>query len=204
MASDLIKRADQVPANKANYANMLSDLDRIGNMPPGGEKQVAIETFLQKATGYGFTMNQGQIAAANTFAKLANIAIGQQLAAIGAPSDSRQALFMGSNPNLDLSKLGNQQIIHMLQGNEDAIQAKARAWNDWRKSGKGDDTYGDFQNDFNQHFDPRVFQQQYMPKDGDEIAALRKRMTGPDGKPTEEGKKFIADTQYARSRGWIK
>jgi hypothetical protein len=203
MATDLIKRADQVPTNKANYANMLSDLERLGSMPAGGEKEVAINTFLQKATGYGLTMNRDQVAAANSFSKLANIAVGQQLAAIGG-TDARQALFMGSNPNLDLSKLGNQQIIHMLQGNEDAIAAKSRAWQEWRKSGKGDETYGDFQNDFNQHFDPRVFQSQYMQRDGAEVAALRKRMTDKDGNPTEEGKKFQEDMLYARSRGWIK
>jgi hypothetical protein len=196
MATELIKRADQVPANKANYANMLTDLERIGSMPPGGEKQVAVETFIQKATGMHFTMTPDQVAAANSFSKLANIAVGQQLAAIGG-TDARQALFMGSNPNLDLSKLGNQQIIHMLQGNEDAIQAKARAWNEWKKSGKGDNTYGDFQDDFNHHFDPRVFQQRYMGPD--EVAALRKSLKGPG-----EEQKFKDDTLYARSRGWLK
>ena len=194
LGTALTARADQVPTNKANYGNMLADLDRIGRMPAGGEKEVAINTFLQKATGYGLTMTRDQVAAANSFAKLANIAVGQQLAAIGG-TDARQALFMGSNPNLDLSKLGNTQIIHMLQGNEDAIAAKSRAWQAWLKSGKGADTYGQFQDDFNHHFDPRVFQQQYMGPD--EIAALRKSM-GPG-----EARKFLDDVRYAREQGWV-
>jgi hypothetical protein len=196
MGSALTARADQVPTNKANYANMLGDLTRIGTMPPGGEREVAINTFLQKATGYGFTMTPDQVAAANSFAKLANIAVGQQLAAIGG-TDARQALFMGANPNLDLSKLGNTQIIHMLQGNEDAIQAKARAWQDWQADPQhGPQSYAQFQNDFNHHFDPRVFQQQYMGPS--EIAALRKSIAGPG-----EAQKFLDDVKYARSQGWI-
>lgn len=195
MGNALVSRGDQAPINKANYANMLTDLQRIGNMPAGSEREVAINTFLQKATGYGLTMSAEQIAGANSFAKLANIAIGQQLAAIGG-TDARQALFMGSNPNMDLSKLGNTQIIHMLQGNEDAIQAKASAWQDWLKAGNGPDTYGRFQNDFNHHFDPRVFQSQYMAPD--EIQTLRKSMS------PGEARAFVDDVRYAREQGWIK
>jgi hypothetical protein len=196
MGAALNARADQAPLNKANYANMLTDLTRIGAMPPGGEREVAINTFLQKATGYGFTMSPDQVAAANSFAKLANIAVGQQLAAIGG-TDARQALFMGSNPNLDLSKLGNTQIIHMLQGNEDAIQAKARAWQDWQADPQhGPQSYMQFQNDFNHHFDPRVFQSQYMGPS--EIAAMRDSMSGPG-----EKQKFLDDVIYARRQHWI-
>jgi hypothetical protein len=192
----LVARGDQAPSNKANYANMMSDLDRLGSMPPGGAKQIAIETFLKKATGYGVTMSAEQVAAANSFSKLANIAVGQQLAAIGG-TDARQNLFMGSSPNLDLSKLGNQQIIHMLQGNEDAIQAKSRAWNDWANE-HGSHTYRQFQNDWNHHFDPRVFQQQYYQPD--EVEALKKSLA-------REGKgataKFWEDVDYAKANKMI-
>ena len=192
----LVARGDQAPSAKANYANMMSDLDRLGRMPPGGAKQIAIETFLKKATGYGVTMTADQVAAANSFSKLANIAVGQQLAAIGG-TDARQNLFMGSSPNLDLSKLGNQQIIHMLQGNEDAIQAKSRAWNDWANE-HGTHTYRQFQNDWNHHFDPRVFQQQYYKPD--EVEALKKSLA-------REGKgataKFWEDVDYAKANKMI-
>lgn len=195
MGNALTARADQVPTNKANYANMLTDLSKLDTMGPGTDKEVAINSALQKLTGYGFSMNREQVAAGNSFAKLANIAVGQQLQSIGG-TDARQALFMGSNPNLDLSKLGNQQIIHTLQGNEDAIQAKSRAWQDWQKRGNGPDTYAGFQDDFNHHFDPRVFQQQYMGQS--EIASLKKSLTGPG-----ETQKFLDDVKYARQHGWI-
>ncbi|HEY2417301.1 MAG TPA: hypothetical protein VGH84_05235 [Steroidobacteraceae bacterium] len=196
MGTTLTARADQVPTNKANYANMLTDLSKIDSMGPGTDKEIAINSAVQKLTGYGITMTPQQIAAGNSFAKLANIAVGQQLQAIGG-TDARQALFMGSNPNLDLSKLSNTQIIHMLQGNEDAIQAKSRAWQSWQQSGHGTDTYAQFQNDFNHHFDPRVFQQQYMAPS--EIADLRKSLTGQPGGT----QKFLDDVKYARDNHWI-
>lgn len=194
MGNDLVKRGDQAPANKAVYANMLTDLDRLGRMPPGGERQIAVETFLQKLTGRNITMTPDEIAASNSFAKLSNILIGQQLAAMGG-TDQRQQLFMGSNPNLDLSKLGNEQIIHMLQGNEDAIQAKARAWVKWSAK-NGADTYQQFQDDFNRHFDPRVFQQQYYGPD--EVAHLKKFLQ----QRGEEGK-FWTDHKWAKDNGMI-
>jgi hypothetical protein len=197
LGTALTARADQVPTNKANYANMLSDLSKLDTMGPGTEKEVAINAALQKLTGYGFSMNREQVAAGNSFAKLANIAVGQQLQSIGG-TDARQALFMGANPHLDLSKLGNQQIIHMLQGNEDAIQAKSRAWQDWQKGGKGPDTYAQFQDDFNHHFDPRVFQQRYMGPS--EVTALRNSLKNEGNGATQ---KFLDDVQYARKQGWI-
>jgi hypothetical protein len=194
-------RGDQVPTNKANYANMLTDISKIQSMGPGTEREAYINSLLQKWTGTTLgTMTPEQIAASDSFAKLANIAVGQQLAAIGG-TDARQALFMGSNPRLDLSKLSNTQLTNMLNGNEDAIQAKSRAWQAWLNAGNGPHTYGKFQDDFNHHFDPRVFQSQYMGPD--EIAALRASMTGPDGNLTGAGRKFLDDVAHARKQRWI-
>jgi hypothetical protein len=198
MGGSLISRGDQAPVQKANLQNMLTDLSKLDSMGPGTDKEIFLNSVMQKLTGYGFSMNRDQIAAGNSFAKLANIAVGQQLAAIGG-TDARQNLFMGSNPNLDLSKLGNQRIIQMLMGNEDAIQAKARAWTAWSQS-RGDDTYRQFQDDFNRHFDPRVFQSQYMEKGGPELAALRASL---EREGTGAIEKFKADTKYARDNRWI-
>jgi hypothetical protein len=198
MGGTLVGRGDQAPVQKANLQNMLTDLAKLDSMGPGTDKEIFLNSVMQKLTGYGFSMNRDQIAAGNSFAKLANIAVGQQLAAIGG-TDARQNLFMGSNPNLDLSKLGNERIIHMLMGNEDAIQAKARAWNEWSQS-NGPATYQKFQDDFNRHFDPRVFQSQYMAKGGPELAALRASL---EREGTGAIEKFKADTSYARDHRWI-
>jgi hypothetical protein len=192
----LVTRADQVPANKASYGNMLTDLAKLDTMGPGTGREATINGVLQKLTGYGITMDKSQVAGAESFAKIANMIAAQQLGSLG-PTDARQSLAMGANPHLDLSKLGNTQIIHMLQGNEDAINAKAQAWQKWLGMGNSSGSYGQFSNDFNHNFDPRVFQQRYMgPK---EIADLRGSMTGPG-----EAAKFKNDTLYARDQGWIK
>jgi hypothetical protein len=126
----LVSRADLAPVNKANYANMLSDLSKLDTMGPGTERETFINGMLQKFTGGSLSMDKSQIAGAESFAKIANMIAAQQLGSLG-PTDARQSLAMGANPHLDLSKLGNTQIIHMLQGNEDAINAKAKAWQQW-------------------------------------------------------------------------
>jgi hypothetical protein len=199
----LMARADQVPTNKANYANMQDDISKLSSMGPGTDKEAYVNSLVQKWTGKNWgTMTPDQIRAANSFSKLANIAVGQQLAAMGG-TDARQQLFMGSNPHLDLSKLSNAYLTGMLQGNEDAINAKANAWQAWQKAGNGPHTYSAFQSDFNQHFDPRVFQQQYMKAGSDELATMLKGMRNPDGSPNAAGRKFQNDVLHAREQGWI-
>lgn len=195
MGNNLVVRADQVPTNKANYANMLFDLRKLDTMGPGTDKEVALNAFLQKLTGYGVTMTKEQVAGGESFAKIANMIAANQLSAIG-PSDARQSLAMGANPGLNLSKLGNEEILHMLQGNEDAIAAKRDEWQKWKKN-HGADTYAEFSTEFNKRFDPRVFQSQYMSPG--EVAKLRKSLTGPG-----EAKKFQEDYMYARQQGWIR
>lgn len=202
LGTALVTRADSVPVNKAAYGNMLTDLAKLDTMGPVTGREATINGILQKLTGYGITMDKSQVAGAESFAKIANMIAAQQLGSLG-PTDARQSLAMGANPHLDLSKLGNTQIIHMLQGNEDAINAKAQAWQKWIGSpaqgglGNSPGTYGTFSSDFNHNFDPRVFQQRYMG--AKEIGDLRASMTGPG-----EAAKFKADTIYAREQGWIK
>ena len=112
----IMARADQVPTNKSNYANMLDDISKLPSMGPGTERETYINSLVQKWTGKNWgTMTPDQIRAANSFSKLANIAVGQQLAAIGG-TDARQQLFMGSNPKLDLSKLSNEALVQVLKG----------------------------------------------------------------------------------------
>ncbi len=195
LGTALVARADQVPTNRGNYGNMLSDLKRLDTMGPGTERETYANALAAKLTGYGITMTPDQIAGSQSFQKISSMIAAAQLSTLGA-TDSRQALAIGANPHLDLSKLGNEQIIHMLQGTEDAIEAKGRAWQTWSKQ-NGSGSYGQFADDFNRNFDVRVFQQQYMqPK---EIEQLRAGMTGPG-----EAAKFRHDVQFARDNGWIK
>lgn len=197
---DLTKRADQAPVNKATYDTMLGEMSRFRAMGPGTAREAAINAALQKWTGFHLTMNPEDVASAEGFAKAAKQLIAQQLASIGG-TDSRQELYMGATPGLELTKLGNTEILHLLKGNEDAIQAKSRAWQQWLRNGNTPDSYGQFQDDFNFHFDPRVFQQRYMGPQ--EIARLKSTMVDKNGNLTGEGRKFQEDVTYARANGWI-
>ena len=64
-------------------------------------------------------------------------------------------------PNRDLSKLGNQQILAMLQGNADAIKARGVAYDQWKQTHPAADT-NSFLTEFNKTFDPRVYQWGYQ------------------------------------------
>jgi hypothetical protein len=196
MGVALTQRAGLVPENRSNLGSMLTDANALDTMGAGSTREAYLNSFFQKWTGTGLLGNasQQQIAKAESFAKIANIMAASQMSSLGA-SDSRQQLAIGANPHLDLSKMGNEQIIHMLQGNEDAIAAKSGAWEDWKLS-HGSGSYAQFQNELNKDFDLRVFQQRYMSPP--EIDAMKKQMQsqGTD-------KEFIRKVLVARQRGWI-
>lgn len=132
------------------------------------------------------------------FNKLAVQLAQQQFSAIGGTgTDAKFSSAFETSPNELLSQLGNKGIISLLKGNEDAIQAKNRAWIAYRrKNGASADKFADFSADFNDHFDPRVFQFKYLdPKD---------RQAYIDGMSADEADKFLHDITYARKQGWVK
>lgn len=152
-------RSDIVPDRKAALDNMLVDLEHI-NPGKWSESQQQMETLSQRLTGVGMTMSKEDLAKYESFHKLASqLALQQSGAAHGTDLTTRTA--MGANPGPEFSKLGNQQLIGMLKGNEDYITAKNDAWQAWQKN-HGTQTYGDFSNNFNKISDPRVFQAMYM------------------------------------------
>jgi hypothetical protein len=185
-----------VPDNRTNLGNMLVDANALDTMGAGTQREAYLNSFFQKWTGTGLLGNasQAQIASAEKFGKIANIMAASQMASLGA-SDSRQQLAIGANPHLDLSKMGNEQIVHMLQGNEDAIAAKSAAWEEW-KLDHGSGSYAQFQNQLNKDFDLRVFQQRYMSKP--EVAAMKAQM-----EQQHTDKEFIRKILVAKQRGWI-
>lgn len=136
---------------------MIADLAGLKSTGPGTAGQLQLEAFLQKYGGLGITLTADEVAKGEAFAKVAKTLAANQAAALGVASDQRLSNALGANPSLDLSKRGNSEILAMLKGNEDAIIAKSRAWEDWLKKGNTPDTYNQFQTDFNRQFDPRAF-----------------------------------------------
>lgn len=188
----LQQRADIVPANKAQIQQMLLDQakftsgplsDQINNLKSMGN-QIGITNF-----------DPGSIAGHDGFVKLANQIALQQTAAMGAGTDQKLATAMGGNPNSSILNLSIQQIGHMLLGNEDALAAKNQAWQQY-KGQNGPQSYGQFSNEFNKTFDPRVFQSNYMG--GKERADLVKNMSATDKAS------FVQSLRAAAQNGWLK
>lgn len=192
VADALRTTAEKVPERKALFDNMLADLKDIETGPTSYFSKNA-NALASRFLGTGVTMSADQIAKMESFDKLAKQIAMQQAGAMG--SDSRLSTAMGGNPNLDLSKVGNKQIIHMLKGNEDAIAAKNQAWQAF-KAANGASSYDRFSTDFNKTFDPRVFQAMHM--DPKERASMFKTLSEADKK------RFVEALAEADRQGWVK
>lgn len=149
----------------------------------------------------GGILDVKSIASQEQFVKQAQMLAQQQFQAIGGTgTDAKFNSAFTTNPNDVLSQLGNQGIIRLLKGNEDAIQAKNAEWQKWL-DGKidgqkhGPQTYPQFSAQFNRNFDPRVFQFQYI-KPADRQAYI-------DNMDPADLPRFVRDLTYARKRGWV-
>jgi hypothetical protein len=166
----LAQTADQVPTRKAAFDNMLSDLQTL-NTGPGADWEKTANALSSRLTGVGITMSPDQVAKQENFAKLSKQIALAQTSALGAGTDEKLTTSLGANPNTDLSKLGNQQIVGMLKGNEDAIALKNLSWQQFQAT-HGPQSYGQFSTQFNHSFDPRALQAVYMdPADKAKLAA---------------------------------
>lgn len=197
-ANNLASAADAANGRRAQLNTMISDLAKLRSTGPGTAGQMQLEAFLQKYAGLGITLTAEEVAAGEGFAKVARTLAGQQAGALGVASDQRLMNALGANPNLDLSKRGNAEILAMLKGNEDAIIAKNEAWQKWLASGKTPDTYNQFQTDFNRRFDPRVFHWNNMYQS----MTPAERATYYEKLPDKEA--FRRAYNEAVRNGWIK
>jgi hypothetical protein len=188
---NLQQTADQVPQRKALLGNMeaaLADFDS----GPGRETWKTINA----GTNRMFGINAQSIASTEDFAKLATQLAQSQFQSLGGTgTDAKLDSAMHTSPNLALSNLGNQQIIGLLKGNEDAINVKNQEWQSYLKKGGSPQDYGAFSTQFNKQFDPRVFQSTYM--DPGQRQDLLKGMT------SSEKSQFQNTYNYAVQRGWI-
>lgn len=196
-ASALTATADQVPARKAALSNLETDLQNFTS-GPGADWTKLAESASDKFNPFGDVFDPKGIASQEAFTKQATQLATNQLQALGgAGTDSKLDAAFHTNPNETLSKLGNQQIIGLLKGNEDAIAAKNQEWQKYlQTNGPGSSQdYGAFSTQFNKTYDPRVFQSVYMSPD--QRTDLIKSMS-----PTEKTQ-FLGSLRYAIGRNWI-
>ena len=198
MGNQLTKAADDATARRATLSNLQDQADKI-TTGPGAERvntlkagvNAAADLALGSDTGPRF--DRATIAASEGFRKNAEI-LAQQQQALGG-TDAALASGKASNPNIGLSTTGNKDILAMLQGNEDAIQAKNTAWQQWQRT-KGSGSYPEFSDQFNKTFSPRAFQFAHMSVEGRNAAV--KSMNPQDRAAL--GKAL----DYAERQGWIR
>lgn len=202
-ANELTRANDTSPNRKGLLGNME---DLISKFRPGvgsdwelfaknfGNRNIPVPKSWQENGG---PLDLKSVASQEEFNKLAVTLAQQQFAAIGGTgTDAKFNSAYETSPHQTLSGMGNKNIIRLLKGNEDAINAKNRAWQNWLKDGNGPHTYAQFSVDFNDNFDPRVFQMKYVP--------AKDRQNYLDAMDPAERQRLLSDVTYARKQGWVK
>ncbi|GBR01993.1 hypothetical protein ACFFGF_04745 [Asaia lannensis] len=148
----------QASANRndrmAMLGNMASDLEGFTS-GPGRERWRNIEATWNNWTPYSVHSGESEIEKAQSFNKWAQNLANAQSQALGTGTDSKLAAAVHASPNSSLQDSTNRLMIHQLQGNEDAINAKAQAW---KSSGLQPAQFQQWNQQFSQSFDPRAFQ----------------------------------------------
>ncbi|OAJ67780.1 hypothetical protein [Gluconobacter cerinus] len=148
----------QASANRndrmAMLGNMSSDLEGFTS-GPGREHWRNLEATWNNWTPYSVHAGESEIEKAQSFNKWAQNLANAQSQALGTGTDSKLAAAVHASPNSSLQDSTNRLMIHQLQGNEDAINAKAQAW---KASGMQPAQFQQWNQQFSQSFDPRAFQ----------------------------------------------
>lgn len=185
--------ANDIPMRQGMLSGMLGDLTKMDtgpNSPMWGN-------FMGRLSQLGLTtptQAEGQAAREN-FAKMASQFAQQQAQKLGVITNDKLSASFASNPNEVFTTLGNQGVIHVFQGNEDALGVKNAAWQQAQQSGTAADDFSQWSTQFNKSFDPRVFWLSRMS--GSERATLINGMTPADRQ------KFQANVVSAVNQGWV-
>jgi hypothetical protein len=191
----LQQTADAVPMRKAMLGEMEASLNNFTSGPGADWKKVG-KSLVNANNPFGNVFDPKSIASQETFNKQSTQLALQQIQALGGTgTDDKLGSSIAANPNDAISKMGNQQILQLLKGNEDAIAVKNREWQNFLQAGNSPAAYGQFSADFNKQYDPRVFQSVYMGPE--QKAEIVKSMN-----PTEK-QNFRNSFNMAVERGWI-
>lgn len=202
MGNELTQAANEVPMTKSILNNLEEDLKHFTSGQGADWTRIAknfanrnlpVPDSLKKE---GALFDEKSLASQEGFNKLAQQLAQQQFHALGGTgTDAKLGSAMSTSPNEYLSKLGNQGIIRLLKGNQDAIVAKNKEWLNWQRAGNSPSSYNEFSAWFNDHFDPRAFQFKYVPQ--------KDRQTYINSMSPDEQAQFLNDLTYARKKGWV-
>ncbi|WP_434108019.1 hypothetical protein [Paraburkholderia caffeinilytica] len=189
-------QAEGAPMRKAYLEQMDNALGQFSG-GAGSDWSLYAKSMINRSLPDGMQpFDPKSIASQEDFNKQATQYALQQFQTLGsAGSDNSMQTTLHANPNQLLSNMGNHQIVQLLKGNEDAVDVKNRAYQQWLSQGNSPKDYGQFQTLFNQRFDPRVFQSVYM--------APNERSTLIQGMTPAEQQAFRTKYNYAVQNGWI-
>lgn len=193
---NLTQAADTSPVRKGMLGNLEGDLKQFSAGQGADWQNIAKNWANRNVLPTSLQFDPKSIASQEEFNKQAEQLAQQQFSAIGGTgTDAKFGSAFKANPNETLSQMGNVGIIRLLKGNEDAIQAKNNAWQASLAAGASPASYPQFAAKFNQTFDPRVYQAQYLGKDD-----LKKMFSGMS--PAEQH--ALADKiAAAKSAGYV-
>lgn len=196
LAGNLANAAEGSPGRLALLGNLDNLVDKFTSGPGADWTKVA-KAFVNRNVPLpaGWQFSPSSIASQEEFNKQAVQLAQQQFGMIGGTgTDAKFSSAFETSPNDALSELGNKGIIRLLKGNEDALQAKNRAWLSYQQQNPNA-SYRPFSQSFNNNYDPRVFQFQYIPQS--ERQAYFDKMSPP------EQQKFLHDVAFAQKNGWV-
>lgn len=203
MAAELQTANNEAPATKAIIGNLEKEAKNFTSGPLADYKRVGksfaianlpIPSSLKKE---GAIFDPASVADQESFNKnIYNLVQSQFKALGGTGTDAKLDSASHTSPSELMSQVGVKNILSLLKGNQDAIQAKTKAWNEWRKV-NGPQSYPQFAEDFNSKFDPRVFQFKYMDK------PQRQEYFNKIDNP-EERQELKRRVEYAHDAGWVK
>ena len=195
----LFAAAQDSPQRQAQLNAMLGDLTKYGSGPNSAALSYARGRLVQLGLAPD-NWTEGQSAQEN-FTKMANQFLAKQAGSMGPVTNDKLALAAESGPNPMFTSLGNQGVLHIAQGNEDALTAKANAWSQaqlpQQQGGQGL-TGADYQNwstQFNQGFMPSAFWYARM--------AQPERQTLLAGMDTTQQAQLHGAIVSAVNNGWI-
>jgi len=195
LAGNLADAAEGSPARIGILGNLDNTVDKF-TAGPGADWTKVAKAFVNRNVPLpqGWQFDPSSIASQEEFNKQAMQLAQQQFQSIGGTgTDSKFASAFETSPNDALSNLGNKGIIRLLKGNEDALQAKNSAWLAQSNSNPNA-SYRQFSQQFNSHFDPRVFQFKYLTP--------AQRTSYVQSMDPQDQQRFLVNATIARKNGW--
>lgn len=160
-ALEMQKEANAAPQTRATLKNMSDDLARGAATGPSSG---AVNTLHQFMGQFGLDWDSKAGSATAQFHKNAEMLVQARLSALGGnPTDAKLGSASSSNPGMAFDGMSNQGLIGTLQGLTDYSEARNKAYQQYKSSG-GKANFGRWSAVTNDHFDPRVYQYQYLDK----------------------------------------